>query len=76
MKVFDILQIEQERLSHILSLYEGGEYDEEIRMFIDTRKEEKWLNKMIQDGWICKKINTVGIYHFEKTGIFNQVIPP
>lgn len=25
-----ILQIEQERLSHILSLYEGGEYNEEI----------------------------------------------
>lgn len=26
----DTLQIEQERLSHILSLYKGGEYDEEI----------------------------------------------
>ncbi len=26
----DILQTEQERLNHILSLYEGGEYDEEI----------------------------------------------
>ncbi len=45
-----------------------------FRMFIDTRKEDKWLNKMIQKGWICIKVNTVGIYHFEKTEIFNQVI--
>jgi len=45
-----------------------------FRMFIDTRKEEKWLNKMIQKGWICKKVNTFGIYHFEKSEIPSQVI--
>lgn len=45
-----------------------------FRMFIDTRKEEKWLNKMIQNGWICKKVNTVGIYYFEKIEISSQVI--
>ncbi len=45
-----------------------------FRMFIDARKEEKWLNKMIQKGWICKKINTFGIYHFEKTKTLKQVI--
>ena len=45
-----------------------------FRMFIDTRKEEKWLNKMIQNGWICKKVNTVGIYYFEKTKTLKQVI--
>lgn len=45
-----------------------------FRMFIDTRKEEKWLNEMVQNGWICKKVNTVGMYYFEKTGISNQVI--
>lgn len=45
-----------------------------FRMFIDARMEEKWLNKMIQKGWICKNINTLGIYYFEKAENLQQVI--
>ncbi|WP_342513996.1 DUF2812 domain-containing protein [Sporosarcina sp. FSL K6-1522] len=45
-----------------------------FRMFIDARKEERWLNTMIQNGWICKKVNSFGIYHFEKTNILEHVI--
>lgn len=45
-----------------------------FRMFIDARKEEKWLNKMIQMGWVCKKVNAFGIYHFEKSATRDQVI--
>lgn len=45
-----------------------------FRLFIDARKEEKWLNKMIQNGWLCKKVNTVGMYYFEKTKTLKRVI--
>ncbi|WP_318617702.1 DUF2812 domain-containing protein [Sporosarcina sp. YIM B06819] len=45
-----------------------------FRLFIDSRKEEKWLNKMIEKGWICKKVNAFGIYYFEKTKMLKQVI--
>ncbi|MFJ7736543.1 DUF2812 domain-containing protein [Lysinibacillus sp. NPDC097287] len=45
-----------------------------FRMFIDVQKEEKWLNEMIQKGWICQKVNTLGIYYFEKTKSPEQVI--
>lgn len=45
-----------------------------FRLFLDARKEEKWLNEMIQKGWLCQKINAIGIYHFTKTPDTEQSI--
>jgi ABC-type uncharacterized transport system fused permease/ATPase subunit len=45
-----------------------------FRAFIDVRKEEEWLNKMLHKGWLCKKVTPFGIYHFEKTKKRDQVI--
>lgn len=45
-----------------------------FRMFMDIQKEEKWLNERIQQGWLCKKVHTWGIYDFEKATSSQQVI--
>lgn len=45
-----------------------------FRLFIDTRNEEKWLNNMIQKGWLCEKVNAFGIYYFERSESLNQTI--
>lgn len=37
-----------------------------FRMFMDIQKEENWLNEMAQQGWLCKRVSSLGIYHFEK----------
>jgi hypothetical protein len=38
-----------------------------IKSFFDIEKEEKWLNKQLQNGYRCKNISGLGIYTFEKT---------
>ncbi len=68
-----ILKMEQNRLLHILSLYEGSESKEVNRMkkakiFFDIEKEEQWLNEQLQKGYRCTNISGLGIYTFEKTG--------
>ncbi|WP_203333494.1 DUF2812 domain-containing protein [Planococcus beigongshangi] len=45
-----------------------------FRMFMDIQKEENWLNEMAQQGWLCKRVSSLGIYHFEKTTATDQVI--
>lgn len=38
-----------------------------IKSFFDIEKEEKWLNKQLQNGFRCTNISGLGIYKFEKT---------
>ena len=38
-----------------------------FKMFFDIEKEEKWLNKQLQEGYRCTNISGLGIYTFEKT---------
>lgn len=38
-----------------------------FKSFFDIEKEEKWLNKQLQKGFICTNINSLGFYTFEKT---------
>lgn len=45
-----------------------------LRLFTNAQKEEKWLNNMLQKGWLCKKVNAFNIYTFEKTNDVDQVI--
>ncbi|MEK4425479.1 DUF2812 domain-containing protein [Solibacillus sp. FSL K6-1523] len=45
-----------------------------FRLFIDQQKEEKWLNEMIQKGWVCRRISSFGVYNFEKINHFEQAI--
>lgn len=45
-----------------------------FKLFIDQQKEEKWLNEMIQKGWVCKRISSFGVYTFEKNSLLNQAI--
>lgn len=45
-----------------------------FKLFMDIQKEENWLNAMAKKGWLCRHINSLGIYHFEKTAASEQVI--
>ncbi|GLC88860.1 DUF2812 domain-containing protein [Lysinibacillus piscis] len=45
-----------------------------FRMFVDIKKEERWLNEMITQGWVCRKANRYGVYYFEKREIAEQTI--
>ncbi|WP_025026116.1 DUF2812 domain-containing protein [Caldalkalibacillus mannanilyticus] len=46
-----------------------------IKLFVDAHKQEKWLNEMLQQGWVCKKVHTLlGIYYFKKADTLDQVI--
>ena len=45
-----------------------------FRMFMDIQKEEDWLNDMARKGWLCKRVNSMGIYHFEKVQAADQII--
>lgn len=45
-----------------------------FRLFMDIQKEEDWLNQMVREGWLCKRVSSLGIYHFEKTAAKDQVI--
>lgn len=38
-----------------------------FKCFFDIEKEEKWLNKQLQNGFRCTNISGLGIYTFEKT---------
>lgn len=38
-----------------------------FKSFFDIEKEEKWLNKQLQNGFICTSINSLGFYTFEET---------
>lgn len=45
-----------------------------FRLFMDIQKEENWLNKMAKQGWLCRHVSSIGIYHFEQTAATDQVI--
>lgn len=46
-----------------------------FKLFLDARKEEKWLNQMLQKGWVLKSANTLcGLYTFEATANLSQII--
>ncbi|MDQ0270598.1 DUF2812 domain-containing protein [Cytobacillus purgationiresistens] len=45
-----------------------------FKLFIDVKKEEKWLNEMLQAGWTCKQARLFGSYTFEKASEQEQVI--
>lgn len=45
-----------------------------FKLFLDIQKEEDWLNGMAKRGWLCKHVNSMGIYHFEKTAASDQII--
>ena len=46
-----------------------------IKIFFDIEKEEKWLNSMLQKGWVCTRANTFSFYYtFQKTSDIEQVI--
>ena len=46
-----------------------------FKIFIDIEKEEKWLNSMLQKGWVCTRAKTFGFYYtFQKTSDIEQVI--
>lgn len=45
-----------------------------FRMFMDIQKEEDWLNEMARKGWLCKRVSSLGIYHFEKAEAGDQII--
>ena len=46
-----------------------------FKIFFDIEKEEKWLNAMLQKGWLCTHANTFGFYYtFQKTADIDQVI--
>lgn len=38
-----------------------------FKQFLDIKKEEQWLNEHLQQGYLCTKINGLGIYTFKKT---------
>ena len=38
-----------------------------IKLFFNIVEEEKWLNKQLQEGYLCTNISGLGIYTFEKT---------
>lgn len=45
-----------------------------FRLFMDIQKEEDWLNGMAKNGWLCKRVSSLGIYHFEKAEATDQII--
>ena len=46
-----------------------------FKLFLDARKEEQWLNQMLQKGWVLKSANTLcGMYTFEATANRSQII--
>ncbi|MEG0450283.1 MAG: DUF2812 domain-containing protein [Lysinibacillus sp.] len=45
-----------------------------FKLFVDIIKEEQWLNTMLQKGWLCVKVNSLGLYTFEKTDNIYQII--
>lgn len=38
-----------------------------FKVFFDIEKEEQWLNKQLQKGYLCTNISGLGIYTFKKT---------
>ncbi|MGG2073431.1 DUF2812 domain-containing protein [Lysinibacillus irui] len=45
-----------------------------FKVFFDIEKEERWLNEMLTKGWVCSNINSAGLYTFQQTKDFEQVI--
>lgn len=38
-----------------------------FKMFLNIFKEEQWLNKQLQKGYVCTNVNGIGVYTFVKT---------
>lgn len=38
-----------------------------FKSFFDIEKEEQWLNKQLQNGFVCTNISALGFYTFAKT---------
>lgn len=45
-----------------------------FKMFVDFKKEEKWLNEWIEKGYVLTKVTRLGMYTFTKTGPSNKVV--
>ncbi|MGE7944921.1 DUF2812 domain-containing protein [Lysinibacillus xylanilyticus] len=45
-----------------------------FKLFFNMDKEEKWLNAMLQEGWMCTKISPFGYYTLKRTSDTEQVI--
>lgn len=37
-----------------------------LKLFSNAKKEEQWLNKILQKGWQLKSVNALNVYSLKK----------